>query len=236
MSAVLDQKVGAVVDIRAYAAGTTPSTDWLNGRAAPAFADAAAQVTAIALRGEGRVDVLAADEFLFVLEGQLEIVSAAGPMVLNVLEGGVLPVGTGFTWRASEDLLAISYTAPTAAPGSPTAPVMIDQNAPLTPSNPPAAENLIGETPLCRNHTDYLSANSEFVCGTWDSTPYNRRQIPYRQVEFMFLLEGRVSFEDDKGRVSFSAGDACLFVRGEGCAWISEEHVKKVYATQRPVG
>jgi len=36
--------------------------------------------------------------------------------------------------------------------------------------------------------------------------------------------------------VTFSAGDVCLFVRGQGCAWISEEYVRKIYATQRPVG
>jgi uncharacterized cupin superfamily protein len=236
VSTAVNQKVGAVVDVRSYAAGTEPSTDWLNGRAAPAFADAAARVEAIALRGEGRVEKLATDEFVLVLEGQLEIESDTVTLTMGPGTGGALPIGTSFTWRASKDLLAISYTAPTAAPGSATAPVLIDLDAPLTLSSPPLAENLIGPTPTCRNHTDYLSANSEFVCGTWDSTPYHRRQIPYRQVELMFLLEGRVSFEDKGGRVTFAAGDACLFVRGEGCAWISDEHVKKIYATQRPVG
>jgi uncharacterized cupin superfamily protein len=236
VSVLLDQKVGAVVDMRAYAAGTEPSTDWLSGRAAPAFADAAAQVTAIALRGEGRVEALATDEFVLVLEGRLEIESDAGTLVIEPEAGGVLPLGTGFSWRASEDLLAIVYAAPSEAAGSATVPVLIDPDALLTSSNPPLAENLIGQSPSCRNHSDYLSANGEFVCGTWDSTPYHRRQIPYRQVDLMFLLEGKVSFADDTGRVSFSAGDACLFVRGDGCAWISEEHVKKIYATQRPVG
>ena len=236
MSVAAEQGVGAVVDMRAYAAGTAPSGDWLNGRAAPAFADAAARVAAFALRGEGRVEALPTDECVLVLEGRLEIQSDTGTIAMEAATGGVLPVGTSFAWRASGDLLAIVYAAPTAACGSPASPVLIDQTAPLTPSSPPLAENLIGETPSCRNHTDYLSANTKFVCGTWDSTPYHRRQIPYRQVELMFLLEGSVSFEDAGGRVTFSAGDACLFVRGDGCAWISEEHVKKIYATQRPVG
>ncbi len=235
MSAAVGQTVGAVVDIRAYAAGTAPSTDWLTGRATPAFADAAAQVAALALRGEGRVEALPTDEFVLVLEGRLEIESDAGTIAMEAATGGAVPAGTSFVWRASDDLLAIIYAAPTGAPGSPASPVMIDQDAPLTLSSPPLAQNLIGETPVCRNHTDFLSANAEFVCGTWDSTPYRRRQIPYRQVELMLLLEGKVSFEDEWGRVSFSAGDACLFVRGDGCAWISEEHVKKIYATQRPV-
>ena len=236
MSLNVDQKIAAAVDVRAYAAGARPTNDWLSGRAAPAFADRKAQVAAIALRGEGRVEALSTDEFVLVLEGRLEIESDTGTLVMGPETAGVLPVGCSFAWRASEDVLAVIYTAPTDASGSATAPLLIDRDAPLTPSNPPLTENLIGPIPSCRNHSDYISANTEFVCGIWDSTPYHRRQIPYRQVELMFLLEGKVTFTSEEGQVSFSAGDACMFVRGDGCAWLSEEHVKKVYATQRPVG
>ena len=234
-SVAVDQKVDAVVDIRAYAAGTTPSSDWLNGRAAPAFADPHAQVAALALRGEGRVEALPTDEFVLVLEGRLEIESEAGTLVIEPETGGALPVGTSFHWRASGDLLAIVYAAPTTAKGSGTIPVLIDKDAALAPSNPPLPENLLGPAPSCRGHSDYVSANAEFACGIWDSTPYHRRQIPYRQVELMFLLEGKVTFTDDKGSVTFSAGDVCMFVRGAGCAWLSDEYVKKMFAIHRPV-
>jgi uncharacterized cupin superfamily protein len=132
-------------------------------------------------------------------------------------------------------MLAIIYASPTQEPGNVTTPVMIDQNAPLGPSSPPAAENLLGETPTCRGYSDYVSANREFACGTWDSTPYHRRRIPYKQVELMLLLAGKVTFSDDKGSVTFQKGDVCMFIRGDGCAWLSEEYVKKVFATQRPV-
>ena len=236
MSAPANQKVVAVVDIRGYAAGTRPSDDWLNGRAAPAFADSAAQVAAIALRGEGRVEGLATDECVLVLEGRLEIESVAGTLAMERGTAAVLPVGTSFSWRASEDLLAIIYAAPTEGPGSAAAPFLIDQNAPLAPSKPPLPENLLGPMPSCRSHNDYISANSEFACGTWDSTPYHRRRIGYRQVELMYLLQGKVAFADDEGCVSFTAGDACMFVRGDGCSWLSEEHVKKIFAIHRPVG
>lgn len=230
----MDQKVAAVFDMAAYAEGTTPSTDWLNGRAAPAYADAAACVAAFALRGEGQVEVLANDEFVLVLKGRLEIASDAGTLVVEPNNGGVVPVGTRFTWRASDDLLAIVYSAPSQARGNAAAPLLIDQNAPLAPSNPPLPENLLGPVPTCRNHSDYVSANTEFACGTWDSTPYHRRRISYRQVELMYLLQGKVTFSDDSGSVTFKAGDVCMFVRGGGCAWLSEEHVKKIFAIQRP--
>ena len=227
--------VGAVIDVRAYAAGTAPSSDWFAGRSTPAFADEAAQVVALAPRGEGRVEALQVDECILLLAGRLEIESKAGTLVLEPATACVLPFGSTFTWRASDDALAIVYDAPAKEVGTVVTPVMIDQTAPLEPSNPPLAKNLIGQTPSCRNHSDYWSATREFVCGVWDSTPYHRIQIPYVQVELMYLLEGSVSFSDPGGKVTFSAGDVCLFVRGEGCAWLSEEHVAKIYATQRPV-
>lgn len=227
--------VAAVMDLRAYAAGTAPSTDWLAGRAAPAFADAKAQVSAFALRGEGQVAALPTDEFVLVLSGKLEITSTAGTLVLGPDDSAAIPYGCSFRWRASGDLLALVYAAPTDRPGKTTAPVMIDKNAPLGASKPPALENLIGEVPTCRGYSDYASADLEFACGTWDSTPYHRRQIPYRQVELMLLLAGSVTFTDTQASVSFSTGDVCLFVRGDGCAWLSTEYVKKVFATQRPL-
>ena len=85
-----------------------------------------------------------------------------------------------------------------------------------------------------RNHTDYRSATGEFVCGTWDSTPYHRRAMLYRHIELMHLLEGAVTFQDDSGSATFSKGAILLAARGAQAAWISEVQVKKVYATHRP--
>jgi uncharacterized cupin superfamily protein len=235
MSTTLDRTVEAVIDMRAYAAGATPAGDWFSGRAAPAFADDKVQVSAFALRGEGEVAALPTDEFVLVLKGRLEIESEAGTLTIAPDNGAALPIGTGFQWRASDDMLAIIYAAPTQGPGNVKTPVLIDQNAPLGPSNPPPKENLLSPAPTCRGYSDYVSANKEFACGTWDSTPYHRRRIPYKQVELMLLLAGKVTFSDDKGSITFQKGDVFLFVRGDGCEWLSEEYVKKVFAIQRPV-
>ncbi|WP_298291214.1 cupin domain-containing protein [Novosphingobium sp.] len=235
MTTLREHTVAAVVDIRAYAAGTAPATDWFAGRAAPAFADDKAVICAFALRGEGQVETLPTDEFVLVLAGTLEIESAGTTIVLGPDESAAIPFGANFIWRASDDMLAVVYAAPTDQPGNTAAPIKIDTNAPLNPSNPPALENLLGEVPTCRGFSDYVSANAEFCAGTWDSTPYHRRQIPYRQVELMLLLAGKVTFTDAHASVTFAAGDVCMFVRGDGCAWLSEEYVKKVFATQRPL-
>jgi uncharacterized cupin superfamily protein len=183
--------------------------------------------------GAGRVEALPGDEFLIVLSGALTIESARGTTVINKGRSAVLPAGLSFGWCAAAGTIAI-VVACTAAAGTAKDIVPIDEGASLQPSNPPLLELLVGPTPSCRNHSDYRSMNGEFVCGTWDSTPYHRRPMLYRHIELMHLLEGSVTFEDAAGSVTFGKGDVFLAMRGAQCAWISHVHVKKVYAIHRP--
>lgn len=222
-----------VIDLRAYAVQPKPAADWLSGRMAPAFADTYASVTAIAPSGHGRVSSLPADEFLIVLSGTLSIKCAGETTPVPAGRSAVLVAGTSFEWTASSDTVAIIVACP-GVPGVAAGVVPIDENAPLESSNPPLAELLVGPTPSCRNHSDYRSANGEFVCGTWDSTPYHRRAMTYRHIELMHLLEGSVTLEDAAGSVTFGRGDVFLVTRGAECAWISTVPVKKVYAIHRP--
>ena len=99
----------------------------------------------------------------------------------------------------------------------------------------PAAELLLTPAPVCRNHTDYRSADGEFTCGTWDSTPYTRRAMFFRHMELMFLLEGSVTFVDEAGRSgTFSKGDIFLIEQGASCSWQNLEDVAKLYVIYRP--
>jgi uncharacterized cupin superfamily protein len=225
--------VSGVIDLRAYAADAAPTDDWLTGRATPAFADERARVAAFAPVGEGRVDALPGDEFLILLSGTLTVDSARGTTVIPAGRSAVLPAGLRFGWRAPAGTIAIAVTCP-AATGAAEDTVPIDETASLQASTPPIADLLIGPTPSCRNHTDYRSMDGEFTCGTWDSTPYHRRAMLYRHIELMHLLEGSVTFEDAVGSITFGKGDIFLATRGAQCAWISEVHVKKVYAIHRP--
>jgi uncharacterized cupin superfamily protein len=226
-------RVRGIIDLRAYAASVAPTRDWLAGRAAPAFADDAATVSAIAPVGEGRVAALRSDELVLVLSGEIAIETARGVVAIKTGRSAVLPSGLRFAWRAAAGTVGVIVSCPSAS-GTATAIVQIDEAAPLEPSNPPLAELLVGPTPSCRNHTDYRSASGELVCGTWDSTPYHRRPMLYRHIELMHLLEGTVTFEDASGAVTFSKGSVLLAARGANCAWVSEVPVKKVYATHRP--
>jgi len=226
-------RVRGVIDLRAYAANATPTRDWLTGRGTPAFVDDLASVVSFAPVGEGRVQALPSDEFLIVISGTLTLESKRGVTVINTGRSAVLPAGLSFGWRAAAGTVAIIVACPAAA-GTTENIVPIDEAASLQPSNPPAADLLVGPTPSCRNHSDYRSTNGEFVCGTWDSTPYHRRAMLYRHIELMHLLDGSVTFEDATGSVTFGKGDIFLAMRGAECAWISHVHVKKVYAIHRP--
>ena len=238
LTLVRDKKPGTtavrgVIDLRAYAARTEPTRDWLAGRASPAFSDAAATVAAIAPVGEGRVAALRSDEFVLVLSGEVALETSRGVLAIKAGQSIVIPSGLGFAWRAAAGTLAVMVACPSDS-GTATGVTRIDEAAPLEPSKPPLAELLVGPTPSCRNHTDYRSASGEFVCGAWDSTPYHRRPMTFRHIELMHLLEGAVTFQDASGSVTFSEGDVLLAARGAETAWISEVRVKKVYATQRP--
>lgn len=227
------EPVAGVVDLRAYAEEVAATGDWLAGRKAPAFADAGAGVAAMAPVGDGRVRALPADEFLIVLSGRVGIETAGGGRIVETGRSAVLPSGLDFVWRAATGTVAVVVSCPGATSGEACVP--IDESAALAPSGAPLAELLVGPTPSCRNHTDFESPTGEFMCGTWDSTPYHRRPMVYRHIELMHLLEGSVTFGTEDGEsATFSKGDLFLAKRGAKCSWRSEVRVKKVYAIHRP--
>jgi uncharacterized cupin superfamily protein len=178
---------------------------------------------------------LSGDEFVLVLEGDITFEQSGARCALGAGEAGVMVREHPLDWRTDGGAKLIVMRCTGGGAAGAEGPVRIDQTAPLTPSNPPAADVLIGPTPQCRNHTDYRSGSGEFVCGTWDSTPYHRQLITFRHYELMRLLEGSVTFVDAAGRAgTFGVGDVVLFEQGGGAAWESREPVKKIYSTYRP--
>jgi uncharacterized cupin superfamily protein len=190
---------------------------------------------AIDLRaGEGCVPTTEADEFIIVVDGELRLRLADAAYTLREGESAVLRSGSAFTWQCTRDttLVSMRCTADSASSGGL---VPIDTNATLEPSGAPLAELLLSPTPQCRNHTDHRSDSGAFTCGTWDSTPYQRRAMVYAHWELMYLLEGSVTLEDETGaRRNFTPHDLFLVERGAKCGWDSREPVKKVYAIYRP--
>jgi uncharacterized cupin superfamily protein len=185
--------------------------------------------------GSGSVQSLPADEFIIVNEGSLTLTQQGSTLTLGPKQSAVLKHGAAFTWSAQGpvSLIFTRYNKSQAGDG---AIVPIKAGPEMGPSKGgPLAELLLTPAPVCRNYTDYLSADGEFTCGTWDSTPYARRAMFFRHMELMHLLEGSVTFVDEAGRSgTFSKGDIFLIEQKASCSWESREQVAKVYVIYRP--
>ncbi|HRQ35199.1 MAG TPA: cupin domain-containing protein [Chiayiivirga sp.] len=190
---------------------------------------------AIALEsGSGTVECQPVDEFIIVCDGTLTLTQQDRTVVLGPEKSAVIQHGAEFSWSAEGPVSVIFMRYHDSRPEK-RAIVPIKQNPEFGPSGGPAAELLLTPAPACRNHTDHVSSDGVFLCGTWDSTPYHRRAMTYRIYELMYLLEGSVTFVDETGRSgTFSRGDIFIVEQGAQCSWESREHVAKVYAIYRP--
>ena len=234
----------SLIDLRQFArkitAGPTGQADgqadaFLANRYPLELPSGPVEIGAIRLEaGTGSVAELPADEFIILCDGSLTLNRQGQTLELADSASAVLSAGAGFQWHCPEPttLLYMRYQGESAGEGRLIA---IDESAVLEPSGTPLVELLIGPTPSCRNHTDYRSVDGEFMCGTWDSTPYHRRPMESRQYELMHLLAGAVTVVEQSGTTrTFAKGDICLVEKGAEWSWESREDVKKVYAIYRP--
>jgi uncharacterized cupin superfamily protein len=185
--------------------------------------------------GSGSVQSLPRDEFIIVNEGSLTLTQQDSTLTLGPNQSAMLKQGAAFTWSA-QGPVSLIFTRYNKSQASDGAIVPIKENPEMGPSSGgPLAELLLTPAPVCRNYTDYRSADGEFTCGTWDSTPYTRRAMFFRHMELMFLLEGSVTFVDEAGRSgTFSKGDIFLIEQKASCSWESREQVAKLYVIYRP--
>ncbi|MBB6559293.1 putative cupin superfamily protein [Acidovorax soli] len=188
--------------------------------------------------GSGAVLALPADEFIIVHEGRFTLAQQgqrqSTTLTLEAGQSAVIPHGAAFTWTARGPVSLVFTRYSRSQLGSGTI-VPIQQSPDLKPSGTPPVDLLTTAAPSCRNFTDYQSADGEFMCGTWDSTPYARRPLFYKHFELMYLLQGSVDFVDEAGSsATFSKGDVFLVEQGARCTWDSREQVAKVYVIYRP--
>lgn len=192
-------------------------------------------VSAVSLaNGSGSVAPSSADVWFLAESGRVTLTGPDGDLLLNPGESCVVSRGAGFVWHcdAPAQLIAMAYSG---GDGATTGIIAIDNQAPMAPSNPPAADLLLGDTPSCRSNNHFASADETFKCGIWDSTPYQRTPIFFHHTELMHLLAGEVSFTDAAGRsATFRKGDTFIIEQGAECSWDSQVDVAKIYAQFRP--
>lgn len=226
------------IDLEAMAAGLAPDAG-----PAPFGADAKRLavragpcevfITSVAA-GEGEHVEQAGDTWIFARDRTLALNTGSQTVMIEPGSSAVIAKGTAFRWHALKpvSVIGMRYLNAVDEGGGIRA---IDNAAPLAPSNPPADDVLISERPACRSHNVFRSANGEFLCGTWDSTPYQRIPIFFRHSELMHLLEGEVTFTDAAGRAgTFRKGDTFIIEQGARCSWASFVHVAKIYAQFKP--
>lgn len=231
------QTCPSFIDLGAFAAepATAGGDPFGAGRRSVPLREAAIEVGAIDLpAGAGSVPALDGDCWLYAADGSVTLATSAGEVALAQGESCMLGSGTPFGWSTAvpTTLIFMRHVGPSEAAGQV---IPIDLDAPLAPSGAPLAELLISETPACRNHTDYRTADGVFSAGTWDSTPYHRRAQLYGHCELMVLTRGSVTFVDEAGcEGTFRQGDVFLVEKGARCSWESREDVAKVWVIYRP--
>ncbi|MFB9123737.1 DUF861 domain-containing protein [Paraburkholderia dipogonis] len=238
------RKSRSFVDLRKFASdksqgiatiGSADESRFLSSRRVLDWPPGPVSVGVIALdAGCGVVLPYPVDEFIIVAEGEITLTQAERPLTLGPGDSALLRHGAEFSWstRGPVSIIFMRYHGSQYA----EAKIVLIQHAPqLEPSGTPPADLLLTPAPVCRNFTDYSAGDGAFVCGTWDSTPYQRSAMFYRHCELMHLLEGSVTFVDESGRrVTFGRGDIFVVEQGAQCSWESREHVAKVYAIYRP--
>lgn len=227
------------VDLKALAADCEPlpldDPFGADARIVPVRAgDCEVFVTAVSA-AEGRFVEDRGDTWIFVQEGALILSDGQGSLTVAQGSSAVVSRGTAFAWQVGGDtrIVGMRYLG---GEGTQAGIVAIDNAAPLSPSNPPAADVLLSEVPSCRSGNQFVSADTVLKCGIWDSTPYTRLPIHFHHSELMHLLEGSVTFTDAAGvTATFGKGDTFIIERGADCSWDSRENVAKIYAYYRPL-
>lgn len=88
---------------------------------------------------------------------------------------------------------------------------------------------LIEGKPMGRDHTYFERETPSFRSGIWRSSPYTEFYETYPCDEFMYVLEGSVTLENDEFSETYSKGDAFLVPKGFRGYWKQAEPMLKFY-------
>jgi uncharacterized cupin superfamily protein len=179
-------------------------------------------------------------EFMSVLEGVVEIVAEDGSKTrIAAGESFVIPKGLRCKWHQPGYMRKFFMIFDDG-----TGPVVdgrglrvhkLDHRQQLAPSDGPPPDVLLTPAPSQAAHEVVNGAGGQWSVGIWQSTPYERKAVPFPRHELMHLLEGAVIIgEPDGTEHRFTAGDTFLITEGTTCSWKSTVPVKKIYCTLNP--
>ena len=178
------------------------------------------------------------DEFMIVLEGEIVVVEESGPVSIKAGESFIMPKGIRCKWTVpnyAKKFFVIYENNDGPANKGPLKVIKLDTGIKLDPSEPPPPSLLHSSVPSQHTHEYFKDATGQLTVGVWDTTGYHRKLIDFPRHELMHLLEGSVTFTDDKGGTqTFRAGDTFFVPLGTPNSWKSEGYLRKIYCIFQP--
>ena len=178
------------------------------------------------------------NEFMTVLEGEVVIVEEGRSVSVKAGESFIIPKGLRCRWTQPghvKKFFVIFDDASGLANKGPLQTIKIDPNVRLSPSAPPSESVLLSPVPVQNTHDCFEDATGQLSIGVWDTTGYHRKLIDFPRHELMHLLEGSVTFADEKGEMrTFNAGDTFFVPLGTPNSWKCEGYLRKIFVIFQP--
>lgn len=172
-------------------------------------------------------------EFMLVLEGEVVIVEETGKTQIGSGESFIIPKGLRCRWTQPGKVKKFFVILEDSS--GPQKVIKLDPKVKLQPSTPPSQDILHSPVPTQHGHEFFEDATGQFTVGLWDTTGYHRKLIDFPRHELMHLLEGSVTFTDDKGATqTFRKGDTFFVPLGTPNSWKSEGYLRKIYCIFQP--
>lgn len=92
----------------------------------------------------------------------------------------------------------------------------------------PTAKLIAGQ-PKGAEHQYYANDEHKLISGIWRSTPYTEWYDSYPCDEFMYVLEGSVTLENEDFSETYRKGDAFMLPKGFKGYWKQTEEMLKFY-------
>jgi len=163
----------------------------------------------------------ACDEFMWVLEGEVEIKnSKTGAMeMVKAGEAFVIPKGYDCQWHQKGYLR--KFFVISEHPEEPIPPVPTVEGIVKLPDSGPQGER------LC-----YEDGTGNFTAGVWQRDAFKSEMCSMPHNQFVYLHEGSLSLSDEEGDShTFEVGDAFFITQGTACRWHSPGGLRAFYAS-----
>jgi uncharacterized cupin superfamily protein len=179
----------------------------------------------------------ACDEFMWVLEGEVEIKNGLTGTKDKVTAGQafVIPRGYNCQWLQTGYLrkyYVISENPNEEVPEVPTFEGIIKPHVGTaqTPVVDNGFYNLVNAKEIQKNDVSYTNVSGKFYAGTWDSEAFESSPVEFPVNKFAYVLEGILTLTDQDGQHDFVKGDAFFIPAGTICSAKSNGYVRTNYS------